>query len=361
MAKQFTDFTFRGKKLSDMKTKYISVDFDSNSDSTSLGMGRDMEKGETNRYRVEANYFYDSWSSPIEYELNIVKDPCEYDTQTKMEISKTEIREFTRWLTSSHYPEWIHFKDEDGIDEDVRYYGWFSNVETFVAYGTVYGLKLHFKCTSSFAYTDTISDVANVSGYLTKLITNDSDDLDSYCYPTIRIHPNENGEIFMCNMSDCTILTQGTFKAGLSDYSNELLNMVNTYAEINGYEVKHLGSGAYNYKYVCNDTAIQVKLVDSFGNSIFCTAFYITTTREYRIIKNGFMFMKVYKDLDIVMDCENLMIMDSLDRMITYDKLGIDDVGYMYWLRLMNGNNSMLFYGNVDITIEHIEKRKVGE
>jgi len=27
----------------------------------------------------------------------------------------------------------------------------------------------------------------------------------------------------------------------------------------------------------------------------------------------------------------------------------------------MNGNNSMLFYGNVDITIEHIEKRKVGE
>lgn len=38
MAKQFTDFTFRGKKLSDMKTKYISVDFDSNSDSTNLGM-----------------------------------------------------------------------------------------------------------------------------------------------------------------------------------------------------------------------------------------------------------------------------------------------------------------------------------
>ena len=40
MAKQFTDFTFRGKKLSDMKTKYISVDFDSNSDSTSLGIGK---------------------------------------------------------------------------------------------------------------------------------------------------------------------------------------------------------------------------------------------------------------------------------------------------------------------------------
>lgn len=74
MAKQFTDFTFRGKKFSDMKTKYISVDFDSNNDSTSLGMERDMEKGETNRYRVEANYFYDSWSSPIEYIITETKD-----------------------------------------------------------------------------------------------------------------------------------------------------------------------------------------------------------------------------------------------------------------------------------------------
>lgn len=68
MAKQFTDFTFRGKKLSDMKTKYISVDFDSNSDSTNLGMERDMIKGETNRYRVESNYFYDTWI-PVEIQV----------------------------------------------------------------------------------------------------------------------------------------------------------------------------------------------------------------------------------------------------------------------------------------------------
>lgn len=79
MAKQFTDFTFRGKKFSDMKTKYISVDFDSNNDSTSLGMERDMEKGETNRYRVEANYFYDSWSSPIEYESYYVDENGDFD------------------------------------------------------------------------------------------------------------------------------------------------------------------------------------------------------------------------------------------------------------------------------------------
>ena len=46
MAKQFTDFTFNGKNFSDLKTSYISVTFDTNTD-VNLGMERDMEKGET--------------------------------------------------------------------------------------------------------------------------------------------------------------------------------------------------------------------------------------------------------------------------------------------------------------------------
>lgn len=47
MAKQFSDFTFLDKRLSDMKCKYISVDFDK-SDEIDLGAERDMVMGETN-------------------------------------------------------------------------------------------------------------------------------------------------------------------------------------------------------------------------------------------------------------------------------------------------------------------------
>ena len=50
MAKQFSDFTFLDKSLSDMKCKYISVDFDK-SDEIDLGAERDMVMGETNRYK----------------------------------------------------------------------------------------------------------------------------------------------------------------------------------------------------------------------------------------------------------------------------------------------------------------------
>ena len=113
------------------------------------------------------------------------------------------------------------------------------------------------------------------------------------------------------------------------------------------------------------DTAVEKaetsQSIDNYGCETLCTVFYNTDTKEYKIIAGGFMYMKVYKDLDVVIDCKNMTIEDSIGRMVTYDKLGISDVGYMYWLRLMNGNNSIMFHGNCEFTIEHIEARKVGE
>ena len=77
--------------------------------------------------------------------------------------------------------------------------------------------------------------------------------------------------------------------------------------------------------------------------------------------ENGIMVMSVSKDLNISMDCQKLTINDELGRMVRYDKLGINDVAHMYWIQLVHGNNSFLFYGNCDFRIKHIEARKVGE
>lgn len=361
MAKQFSDFTFLDKKLSDMKCKYISVNFDK-SDEIDLGAERDMVMGETNRYKYEPDVFYDTWSSPLEFELHITKDPCTYNNQSDMEFSKSEIREFLKWLTSSHLPQWIKFTDEQGNSEDVRYYGWFSNIETFVFGGIVYGLKLHFKCTSSFAYTDVIVKEIGVSSYKNFLVENNSDNTEDYCYPTIEIKPNSNGQIYICNLNDCSLLENGTLKV-LSGNSaiDTLLTVAETYASNNGYTLEYTGKGAYNIVTVCDDTACQFYLIDKYGNKKFCTVFYLKDTMEYRIIEGGFMHMNVYKNLNIYIDCEKLMIDDELGRMVTYDKLGLEDVGFMYFPQLVNGNNSFLLYGNATFTFKHIEARKVGE
>ena len=39
---EFKDFTFMGKKLSDLSVKYVSVDFDGDAD-VNMAMERDME------------------------------------------------------------------------------------------------------------------------------------------------------------------------------------------------------------------------------------------------------------------------------------------------------------------------------
>lgn len=361
LAKDFKDFTFCNKKFSDLSARYITASFGSDAD-IDLAMGRNMEIGGTNQYRINPNYFGDTWDNVLAFELNIIKNPCFYKTQAEREISKPEIREITRWLTSPHYPEWIDFEYQPEDNHDVtRYYGWFDNIETWCVAGAVYGLRISFKCTTPFGYTKDIINEADVTTYSNLLISNNSDELNNYCYPTVEISPHADGQIFICNLSDCNILDNGTLTLSESSYFDSLLTVVESYARLHGYTVKYTGSGAFNIIPLCNETAVQFYLIDKYGNDIKCTAFYTADTYEYRILENGFLFMNVYKDLDVHMDCQNLVINDSVGRMITYEKLGITDADHIYWLKLINGHNSLLLYGNAGFKFTHMESRKAGE
>lgn len=217
------------------------------------------------------------------------------------------------------------------------------------------------KSTTSFAWTDVITNSCTCTTYKNMLVKNDGDDLNDYSYPTIRIHPTKDEEIFICNESDYTLLENGKISVASDDVFNTIIDKAENYAKLNGYDLEYTGKGAFNIVSICNDTGVQFKLIDNYGCETLCTVFYNTDTKEYKIISGGFMYMKVYKDLDVVIDCKNMTIEDSIGRMVTYDKIGISDIGYMYWLRLMNGNNSIMFHGNCEFTIEHIEARKVGE
>lgn len=118
MAKYFKDFTFMGKKFKEQFPNYISLDFDENPE-INLAMGREMDSGNTNRFRIEANYFGDKWSDGLEFQLHITKNPDKVSELLSMEITKEDIREITRWLTSPHSPTWIEFEyypDDDMVE-----------------------------------------------------------------------------------------------------------------------------------------------------------------------------------------------------------------------------------------------------
>ena len=365
MAKQCKDFTFVNKKLSNFGS-FKTVDFDDGNSEIMLGLSREMEMGSTNTYRIEANYYGDKWSDVLQFEIHLIKDPCLYTSQEDMKFSKEEIRQIARWLTSPRYPQWVKFEYDEEDDNKVKNYKvWFNNIEAWTVGGVVYGLRLFVSCTTPFGYTDEISSsYVNNGGYRNVTINNDSDELESYCYPKITINPNNNTGIFICNLSDCEILENDNLILTSSTYFESLCDKVEDYAMLQGCELRYAGNMDDTVVALCDDTAVQFYLVDKYGVETKCSAFYLNVTeavRQYWIVVGGFMFLEANRDLNIYIDCQKLLITDSIGRMVTYDDLGISDVDNMYWLRLVNGDNTIILYGNANFVITHRESRKVGE
>lgn len=354
----YNDFVYMNNSLSTMGL--ICVDFDSNSD-IPLGLQRTIQKGETNRYRVKSNHIYTSYDDPLEFEIHVVKDPykCDYD-QSKMKFSREEIRQITRWLSSTTIPQLLSTVDCN--DEPLNYCGIFTNIESFVVGGEVYGFVLTFTNDSPFAYSNSIKNKYELNGNATKTVLNNSDLLDDYIYPILHISPNSNTDFYMCNLSDCDVLASG--KITISDDSNTTLNnfldVINMFAQNNRYTVEYYYDEDGYTKTWANNTALRIKLLEKDGTDHFCFAYY-ENDGSYKIIEGGFITLKLYSDLDIEINCELLTIQDSIGRMVYFKNVGIEEEDYIYWLRLLSGYNTLLFYG-VDCTveIEYRELLKVG-
>ena len=77
---------------------------------------------------------------------------------------------------------------------------------------------------------DSLVTSVSCTTYKNILIANNSDELNSYVYPSIDIIPKANGEIYICNMSDATINQTGTLSSSNTNYQSQLASLVNTYA-----------------------------------------------------------------------------------------------------------------------------------
>ena len=66
---------------------------------------------------------------------------------------------------------------------------------------------------------------------------------------------------------------------------------------------------------------------------------------------NGFT-MTTQIDKTIVMDCQSCRVTDNAGNLFRYDDLGWEDVGNIYWPRLVNGFNNFTVKSDSDVTIE---------
>ncbi|MGF0034534.1 phage tail domain-containing protein [Bariatricus sp. SGI.154] len=364
MAKIFKDFTYLDRKLSELDGHYVSVDFEQNPDSA-FAFSRDISYGDTNHYRTEPNVSWSHLGDRLTFELHIVKDPDYYSSQADAILTNGDIRELTRWLTSTITSQYLILEYEEQAPYDTPcYYGQFSDIRPFNINGDVYGLRLIFECSSPYGYTEELVDTMILKGNTHEYILNSQDDrLEDYCYPSIRIESNVTGQIFLCNLSDCQIYQQGTLDLdSTSDDARTLLqNLISDYGLTHGYAPEYTYEGNGSILTVCDGTAIPFSYTDSSDNRFKCMAFYSTSNGSYAIIQGGFLYLTVKKSLPVRINAEKLFLFDDLDRMIRLSELGIEDVDYMYWPRLRSGDNRLLLWGtDCTITITHRETRKAG-
>lgn len=390
MAKYFKDFTFLGKKLSELNGRYISVDFEQ-SPEHSFAFSRDIDYGDTNRFRTEPNVGYSRLSGRLSFELHIVKDPQYCSCQAEAAFTDGDIREITRWLTSTDSSQYLSFTYEEDSPYAIPYYfGQFLDIQPFTLSGSIYGLKLTFECTTPYGYTGEITDTISCAGTFTDYtLTNQDDRLNDYCYPTLRISSGVTGQILFLNLSDCIVHKHGTLDAvsgkaavqrpnisetppddaavqepGASEaplHTEFLVDRINDYALAKGYVPEYVLDEDGNPTSLCEGAAVLCTFVTPGGERLKCMALCRASTSEYYILQGGFLHMKVLKDLPVLINTHKLFIFDGLGRMVKLSELGVKDTDYMYWPRLLNGDNQLLAWGeNCTFTITHRETRKAG-
>lgn len=66
----------------------------------------------------------------------------------------------------------------------------------------------------------------------------------------------------------------------------------------------------------------------------------------------------VYEGLPLTIDCKRLTVTDLADNVISSEDLGWSDVGYIYWLRFLDGENNIKITGDTKVEFRYREPRK---
>lgn len=201
-------FEYNGKSSKDFGIM-VGV-FNSTSDDIPMGLTRSVNRGEMTKYRYRANHYGATYDDVLEFELGIIKDPCKFNGND-MKFSRSEIRAINAWLTSPQFPKLFHMIDYDSDilrDDYVDYFCTITDV-TATGAGDIFTLTYTLTCDSPFGYSEAKTHFIQKSDSVDALFTvlNESDDLENYVYPTLKVIPTADGEVRVENLTDGGVLT----------------------------------------------------------------------------------------------------------------------------------------------------------
>lgn len=292
---------------------------------TPLNLSRDVSQSTINRYRTILNTYGVKYTEPLSFNLQLMKDPCKYTNMDELRFTRQEIRDIAAWLTSPITPRLFHMYDFPR-----------KKTVTITEEETVYTTD-----------PETGEDIPLIDGETDEVVTRTVE-------RTVEVDdPEEEYDYF------------GLF-TNMTSQDNQIYVLNCTFTCNSPYALSYEQSVVID-----NGEGIVPNPSDDFEDYVYPTIIITPTDSEasapydIRLInesdENRYITLKNMNYLDtVIMDCRKMTVKNESGSLISFEDLNVDVVDYIYWFRLLNGDNSIKISGDASVEFIYRYPVKVG-
>lgn len=209
-----TDFIFDDAYLSDFGLIIGYLDTESNSISGGEINLNVIQTPNRDRY----TYFGRDFSSVLQWNFSIIKNPCNYTGGNQMYFTQYEESEIARWLLKKDGYHWMRF-EQNGY-KDIWYNVMFDMTPHQIN-GKTIGFNLVVKSDCGYGFSSEV-ERNNLINSSTPFYLNINSDIDTYIYPYIKI-TNGTGDFYIYNESDKMQTLSNNNQSNFYKISNTIL------------------------------------------------------------------------------------------------------------------------------------------
>ena len=371
---------------------------------TTLNNPRTIEKGSMNKYRHTVNTLGVNYDDVLKFSIMIMKDPCKYTSHDDLRFTREDIRQISAWLTSPISPRLYHmYNYDDTTSKDLKW---------------VYDERSHVYSTSfdgkSLIYNFYCGEELNVNGHVGTAIT-----YVSTYDETVTVSVNGVETIVEKEISSTSIDENGheittTETITETTYPRPVVTLLTKEPEYDYFgmftNIEATDNGVYTLQcdFECNTpfalSPVQsvTNLVDGSLNSEMSVWNYSDEREDYvypvivivpkgsnntdiseteqnqgtgSVAPDESQSIRITNESDgnrsiqlnnlnpedtLTMDCRKLTVTNISGNLLSFEDMGVDAVDYIYFPRLLYGENRISISGNAEVLFTYRYPVKVG-